>query len=176
MSNKYRFFHGGGYQQEKAESCIQFFTKLSELLSDDYEVARSGSKEFMIVHKHEFGDMFRLSDHYLVPFGTKQQITYYNKPHWSFRISDHWNWYESVDVCRSKNYIQCFNVNLPRSKRYVNTDERSIPVSAFQVAIYGNYDDEAYHCVYGEYKDKETNQWSWMEKTPEEVIAEWGLC
>ena len=175
MFSKYHFFPGGGHYQEQAEACIQFFTKLSELLSDDYEMINSGSREFMIIHKHKFGELFRISDHYLIPFGTKSQITYYNKPHWSFRISDHWNWFDTVDKCNQKNNIQCFNVDLPRTKRYVKDNERSVPISAFQVALYGNHNDEAYHCVYGAYKDKNTHKWCWMEKTPEEVISEYAL-
>lgn len=173
--NNYKFFKSGGRCQEKAEACINFFTKLSELLREDYEIVHSNSREYVITHKHWFGNLFRISDHYLVPFGTKSQITYYNKPYWSFRLSDHWNWYDTIEKCEYRNQIQCFNVDLPRGKRYTNDDKRSDPVSAFQVAIYGNHDDEAYHCVYGAYKDKNTHEWCWMEKTPEEVVNEYAL-
>ena len=173
----YKFFNNDSMFREQAEACITFFKNLTEALGDEYEMVNSGSKEFIIMHKHAFGDRFRLSDKYLVPFGTKSKITYYTKPYWSFRLSDHWNWYESTKLCKQKNFIQCFDVDLPVCfQRTVPEDQRSNSCNAIQVAIFGNRKDEAYHCVYGTYKDKETHEWKWMEKTPQEVIDEWNLA
>ena len=176
MSAKYRFCNVNSIYYEQAQACINFFTKLSELLSDDYELVHSNAKEYLIFHEHLHGRMFRISDHYLIPFGTKSKITYYTKPYWSFRISDHWNWYDTIKNCGLKNYLQCFNADLPRPKtRYVDNESRSDAVKAVQVAIFGNQKDDCYHCVYGAYRDKSTHQWTWMESTPEEVAEKYCL-
>lgn len=173
---KYRFFKNESNFAEQAESCIKFFKELYELLNEDYEVIGCGRNPWDYFVQCTDKGIFRLNDHYLIPNGTKNQITYYGKPYWSFRISDHWNWYEDTRKCKNKNYIQCFNVDLPRvRKRFVGDEFRSCGCSAIQVAIFGNHDDEAYHCVYGAYRNKENHEWMWMEKTPQEVIEEWYL-
>lgn len=175
---KPRFFNNDDMHREQAELCVKFFKGLSKLLREqgDYQTMGTGKcpKNFFVEGKDK--GIFRLNDHYLFPYGTKKQITYYGKPYWSFRISDHWNWYEQTKKCAQEQFIQCFNVDLPIiTKRFVENNQRSTAVAAMQVAIYKNHDDEAYHCVYGAYKDKNTHEWCWMEKTPEEVVNEYAL-
>ena len=165
-----KFFENDSIFREQAELCIKFYNQLAELLENDYQTTGD-----MFLEETNTGK-FHLRDNYIYPFGTRKQITYYNKPYWSFRISDHWNWYDTIHKCKQRNYIQCFNVDLPRRlKRTVADDICSHPFNAIQVAIYGNHDDEAYHCVYGTYKDKESREWRWMEKTPQEIIEEYCL-
>ena len=176
MLSKPRFFKNDSEFREQAELCVKFFKDLTTLLKDDYETMGSGKMPWNFFVEGKDKGIFRLNDHYLFPFGTKDQITYYTKPYWSFRISDHWNWYEPVKRCKQKNYIQCFNVDLPRiSTRYVDENTKSEPWNAIQVAIFGNHKDEAYHCVYGSYMDKSTHTWKWMDNTPENVIAQYSL-
>lgn len=163
---------------EKAEKCIAFFQKLTELLDEDYEVTYPNYSKFIREHCSADGKRkwFYISDHYLIPSGTRNKVTYYEKPKWSFRISDHWNWIAPQSKCTNIKLFQCFNVDLPIPNRQtVAYSERkgSEPVRAYQVAIYG--DDEAYHCVYGAYKDKKTHSWMWMDNIPEKVISEYWL-
>ena len=175
-----KFFKNDSSFREQAESCINFFEELTKLL-DEYETMWAGRPYYFIPSKDN--TRFRLSDRYLVPAGTKKEVTYYSKPKWSFRISDHWNWYEADKKCNQQQYIQCFNVSLPMiPRRFVNPEERSTPCNAIQVAILTHdhlkkgHDGEAYHCVYGTYKDKTTHTWQWMEKTPEQVVEEYCLA
>ena len=173
---KHKFFSNDSIFREQAEACVKFFKELKILLNEDYQRQGTGKfpKEFFVEGTEK--GIFRLNDQYLIPRGTRSQITYYGKPHWSFRLSDHWNWYETVGKCNQRQYIQCFNVDLPRlNNRYVEDHAHSPACYSIQVAIFGNHDDEAYHCVYGSYKNKETRKWEWMEKTPQQVIAEWNL-
>lgn len=174
MNSFNRFFKNDGIRREHAEACINFFKKLSDLLYDDYEIVKTGTNGFLVKRGTPENGVFRISDHYLVPYGTRSKITYYSKPHWSFRISDHWNWFAELDKCDQKNYIQCFCVDLPRPTR--RTVVENFPVHAIQVALFGNCKDEAYHCVFGEYKEKGSSEWKWMESTPEEVIEKYGLA
>ena len=177
-----KFYDNNSIFREQAELCIAFCKELQKLLCDDYETLGTSFHGFRkpIV---ENPDKFCVNDYYLVPLGTKKDVTYYGKPKWSFRFSDHWNWYESMKKCDLKNYIQCFNVDLPMiSKRFVEENKRSNGCHAIQVAIYTHdhlrkgHDDEAYHCVYGAYKNKETHTWEWMEKTPQQVVEEYCLA
>ena len=180
----HKFYKNESIFREQAEMCIAFSKKLQKLLSDSYETFGTSFEGFRspLVENKE-ANQFCLNDYYLVPFGTKKEITYYGKPKWSFRFSDHWNWYEARKKCDQESYIQCFNVNLPRvGCRFVDSTKRSNPCYAIQVAIFTHdhirkgHDGEAYHCVYGTYKDKETHTWQWMEKTPEQVIEEYCLA
>lgn len=173
----HKFFSNDSMFREQAEACVKFFKELKVLLNEDYQRIGTGKFPTNYFVEGREKNIFRLNDQYLIPVGTKKQITYYTKPYWSFRLSDHWNWYETTGKCKQEQFIQCFNADLPRiNKRFVDDNQRSSACHAIQVAIFGNHDDEAYHCVYGTYKDKETHEWKWMEKTPQEVIAEWNLA
>ena len=174
--SKYRFFKNDSFRREQAEACIKFFKKMAELLGDDYEMVGTGKCRrggHFLIEGTDKG-IFRIADHYLYPFGTESKITYYTKPYWSFRISDHWNWFAPLKQCKDEKFLQCFNVDLPRLTTRKD-DDRLNYVSAIQVALFGNHDDEAYHCVYGAYKDHETHEWKWMETTPEEIIEKYAL-
>ena len=179
--NHYKFFKNDSIFREQAESCVKFFEELTNLL-EDYETIGTGKFPKNYFVEHADNNIFRLQDKYLIPIGTKSQITYYSKPKWSFRISDHWNWFDKKN-CKQKGYIQCFNVNLPRLPyRFEEGEDRSSCCNAIQVAIFTHdnvkkgHDGEAYHCVYGSYKNKDTHSWEWMEKTPQQVIEEYCLA
>lgn len=179
-----KFYKNESIFREQAELCIAFSKELQKLLADDYETFGTtfhGLRRPIVENKDT--NKFCLNDYYLVPLGTKKEITYYSKPKWSFRFSDHWNWYEKSNRCDDTDFIQCFNVDLPRvGKRFVSEDKRSAPCTAIQVAIFTHdhvkkhHDGEAYHCVYGSYKNKDTHSWEWMEKTPQQVIEEYCLA
>lgn len=141
---------------EKIRKCNEFFYQLAELLKDDYEIVYP-------FEKNSFS-----SDKYLVPKGTKDQISYYGKPVGSFRFSTHWNWRESLDKCANERYIQCLNMDLPFAKKRKGEGQRSDPVMAEQIAYYGP--DLKYHTVYGEMIDKKQHKWTWLEDTPEAVV------
>lgn len=173
---KHKFFKNDSVFREQAELCVKFFKGLKDLLNEEYQHMGTGvcPKNYFVEGTKK--GIFRLNDHYLFPNGTKKQITYYGKPYWSFRLSDHWNWYEKTANCKQQNYIQCFNVDLPIiTHRFVDNEERSSVCSAIQIALFGNKEDEAYHCIYGAYKDKESHEWRWMETTPEEVVEKYYL-
>lgn len=158
-------------KREKAMACIDFFRKLSDILSEDYEIVKSGSDEYIIELNRD--DKFRVSDHYLVPFGTESQITYYGKPEWSFRISDHWNWKSSLKKCDKDWYIQCYSVDMPNVKNRLGQYKSSPQVKGIQVAIFGK--DKRYHCVYGECFNRNKKIWNWMETDPEEIAKQYDL-
>lgn len=141
-------------RDEKFTKCKIFFEKLAEVLSSDYEVVGSCNVDKSV---------------YLIPKGTKDQITYYGKPSKSFRLSDHWNWYSNLEKCSKEYYIQCLSVNMPRPNSRPEPGMASKPKLGDQVAIIG--DDGKYHCAYGEIFDRKTKKWGWIESTPEEVAA-----
>ena len=94
---------------------------------------------------------------YLVPAGTEDQVTYHSKPEFSFRVSDHWNWYANIKKCSDPNYVQCFcfDVVAPRRRDPIRPEMATKPRDACLVAFYGK--DHTYHCIYGD-------AWEWPEK------------
>ena len=66
------------------KACENFFSELTRILDGKYEVVGSCNQDI---------------SRYLIPAGTKEQITYYGKPELSFRISDHWSWDSNVKKC-----------------------------------------------------------------------------
>lgn len=133
--------------------CRAFFDKLADILKEKYVVVNSCNKDLSA---------------YLVPIGTEDQITYYGKPLFSFRVSDHWNWYSSGLKCSDLSYIQCFSSGvqypLPRDPNY--PDKPTKARHACQVAYVGK--DGAYHPVYGEVWFKGRYNWKSVH-SPEEV-------
>ena len=140
------------YEMKKA--CLDFILKLEELLPD-YEIIGSCNRDISL---------------YLIPKGTEGYISYESKPGKSFRMSDHWNWYANVNKCSNENYIQCLSVDVPYPKKRIAPGRPSESIVAYQVAFCG--ENGVYHAVYGEKWDRKTKTWSWIEKTPEEVIKE----
>ena len=140
------------------EKCEVFFNKLVDLLSDDYVLVGSCNQD---------------NSAYLVPKGTEEEISWYGKPEWSFRISEHWNWYANLKKCEDETFVQCESLQLPRARFRRKEGYASIPIYASQVCVYYN---GKYHCIYGRYRDhynKKRNgtNWPWMENDPE-AIAE----
>ena len=140
---------------DKQLACKAFFTELSELLNESYEVVGSCNND---------------SSAYLIPKGTGEQITYYGKPADSFRISDHWNWYSNINKCSNPKYIQCYSVDCPFPRKREEAGRPTKPRRAFQVAFIGK--DGKYHAVYGEVFNRKSKNWEWLERTPQEVLAE----
>ena len=134
------------------EKCKEFFIELSIALGADYELVESCNNDI---------------SRYLIPKGTREQITYYGKPDNSFRLSDHWNWYSSLFKCNNEHYIQCFSVDAPWSKKRVAPGKASKPIYCVQVCVMG--EDKKYHCVYGERFNRRTKTWEWIESDPYEV-------
>lgn len=107
----------------------------------------------------------------LVLSGTEDQISYQSKPKYSFRYSDHWNWYSSLKKCPNPDYIQCYNIHMPRPRCRKEVGKATEPWAAIQVAFYG--EDGQYRCVYGKYFDRYTGTWKWRENTVDAVIKNW---
>lgn len=139
-------------REEKMVACKKFFDELAKQLVS-YDVVKSCNQDLSA---------------YLIPTGTIEALTYYDKPDKSFRISDHWNWYANVNKCEKSNYIQCFNPDLPWAKRRTDPGKASKPIYACQVAFFYN---NMYRVVYGEKFDRKTRKWSWVDNTVENVIA-----
>lgn len=137
---------------EKLEKCREFFNSLAMLLYDAYDVMGSCNVDQTL---------------YLVPSGTQNQVTYSSKPARSFRISDHWNWYANIKKCAKERYIQCWSVDVPYPRRREEPGKASEPRRAIQVAMIGP--DGKYHCVYGEFFDRKTKTWGWLEANPVDV-------
>lgn len=125
--------------------CEEFFKCLTNLLGDDYEVLESCNKDF---------------SKYLVPKGKTNEVTYYGKPELSLRISDHWNWYSNINKCSDENYIQCYSPDILEPREREEEGKSTKPRKAISVALFIN---GQYHIVYGEYFNKETQEWSWKE-------------
>ena len=140
-------------KKEKYNACNKFFENLSIILKTSYEIIGSSNKDL---------------SRYLVPFGTENQITYYSKPAWSFRISDHWNWWANLKKCSDEKYVQCRSLDMPWVKNRVAPGMASEPRIGIQVAICDS--DGIYHHVFGEKFDRKSRKWSWVEKSPDEII------
>lgn len=140
------------WEEEMKERCKEFFDILAEKLTPTYT---------------KFGDISQVSK-YLIPAGTDEEVTYYSKPDYSFRVSDHWNWYANVKKCPDESYVQCFCEELLRPKRRKEPGLPSTPIFAINVSFFDPA-DKRYHVVYGEYWDKKVKAWRWIESNPDEI-------
>ena len=140
---------------EKRERCKAFYEELRTMLAVSYISIGSCNRDF---------------SEYLVPIGMEDQVSYYSKPYWSFRISDHWNWYANLRKCKDEDYIQCFSVDLPLPGKRLRPRKASRPVFGVQVALF--CEDGKYHCVYGDKYDPLTKKWTWNEADPIDVVYE----
>lgn len=127
---------------EKKALCIDYFNNLYEKLCLTHELVISCNDDISM---------------YLVPKGTKNQITYSSKPVDSYRVSDHWNWFANLKKCPYEKYVQCFNVDLPKAKPRTEEGKASKPVYGIQVAYFGK--DQKYHHVFGEKFDRTNGKW-----------------
>ena len=129
--------------------CRKFFDEVAKLLSDEYQVVGSCNKDLSA---------------YLVPNGTKNEITYQSKPACSLRVSDHWNWYSNLKKCPQEDYVQCHSVDLPEPQKRISPGKASAPIKATQVCLI--YPDGKYHCVFGRFYDRNMKKWKWMTADP----------
>lgn len=141
----------------KYDRCKSFFMILTDILrkNENYQLQISNNK-----------DSIKCST-YLVPHGTKSQITYYSKPDKSFRFSGHWNWYVPHNLCYNEHYIQCFTRDMPRTKPRDGEGLGSKPVLGTAVCVMGG--DGEYHVVYGEVFDRKKKTWGWLETDPADI-------
>lgn len=140
-------------KKEAMEKCMSFMDKLKELLKDYYEFYYSP---------------FAKQSCHLVPNGTAEENTYYSKPLYSFRCSDHWNWYANTKKCNVYWYVQCFNPDVFWPEKRKNSGATK-PRYCTNVSFFGY--DQKFHCVYGEKFDRKTKTYIWIESDPEEVAA-----
>lgn len=140
--------------KEKKEACVKYFDELANLLNGSYEVVSSCNNEH-----------FR--SRYLIKNGTVDELTYESKPMFSFRISDHWNWYSSTKKCTDHDYIQCFTTDMPRVKKRETENGASKPVFGVCVAFFD--EDKKYHVIFGEKFDRRTKKWSWVNTSPIDI-------
>lgn len=142
---------------EKMNCCLNFFNELSEAMRETHEVVGSCNRDLSA---------------YLVPEGMASEITYYSKPAFSFRVSDHWNWYANVKKCANERYVQCLCAELPYAHLRKYEGGPSQPIRAASVCAIGN--DGKYHVIYGEFWDKKTKTWRWIERSVQEYLNEIG--
>lgn len=133
------------------EKCNAFMERLAELLKDSYTFDRSP---------------FSPDSSYLAPKGHEDENTWYSKPEFSFRCSDHWNWYANVKKCSEYYYVQCYNKDVFWPEKRVGPKATKLRY-ACQV---GFFSDNCFRCVYGEKYDRHTKTYVWVEATPEEYI------
>lgn len=141
-------------EKNKLEQCYDFIEKLAILLGDDYELVASCNKD---------------TSRYLIPAGTRDQVTYYGKPVNSFRVSDHWSWYSSLKKCSEERYIQCYSMDVPPAKPRKIPGEATKGQRATQVCI--QLKDGMYHHVFGDKYDRVKHTWSWVENSVEAVAS-----
>lgn len=138
------------------ERCEDFFNKLADLMKDEYVLL-------------DYRDTSESA--YLIPIGTEDQMSWYGKPEWSFRISGHWSWYANTKKCADKDIVQCESVDLPVPRDRRAETGASMPIYAAQVCVYYN---GKYHCIYGNcYSRKRIHgkHWTFREADPK-AIAE----
>ena len=139
-------------KSERYTKCSEYFNKLADAINN-YTVIGSINQDF---------------SKYLIPNGTEQQLSYESKPMYSFRISDHWNWYANLNKCSKAWYIQCLTRDMPWAKKRLKEGYASKPINGVSVMFYGS--DGLYHCVFGEVFDRTTKTWNWIETPIEEVL------
>lgn len=144
-------------RDEDLEACEEFMKEMQRILDGKYEILGSCNKDI---------------SKYLIPIGTKSQVTYYGKPEKSFRISDHWNWYSNTKKCRDFSYVQCESVDMPKARERKD-GYATKPRKGLQVAIQGT--DGKYHHVFGYKWNPEQEEFEWVSNNPMDICREWGL-
>jgi hypothetical protein len=154
---------------ERQEIEDMTFDEMAERVKDFYNKLVDISKEHFFVVESCNNDL----SSYLLPNTTNvEDVSYYGKPLWSFRMSDHWNWYANVKRCNTWNYIQCNSIDMPWARRRI--DYRATkPLRGYQVCVMA--EDGLYHCVYGEIFDRKEKKWYWIETEPESIYKMIGM-
>jgi len=137
------------------DACNKYFDELVKQAGDSFTVVGSCNKDV---------------SRYLVPKGTEHEITYYGKPYFSFRVSDHWNWRASTKKCVDPHHVQCFTKDLHFPFRRPSEHRASKPVYASCVGYYGP--DKQYHIVCGEVYDSKIKGVRWITRSISDVITE----
>ena len=148
----------GQMEKAKMDECDEFFDKLADILGDRYEILPSCNKDL---------------SRYLVPKGTGDQVTYYGKPEFSFRVSDHWNWYSNLEKCSDERYIQCYSMDMPSPRPRPAPGVGTNAINGYQVAIqlHGRY-----HHVFGDRYNRKIRRWEYVDYTdPEQIARTYGL-
>ena len=141
---------------EKLIRCGNFIASLAYLLGPRYELLPSCNKDI---------------SRYLIPAGSKHELSYYGKPDKSFRFSDHWNWYSSTKKCTDEKMVQCRSLDMPWARHRVDPGKATKPRYGIQVCIY-NKSDGCYHHIYGDKFDRETKTWTWVDDVDIVKLAE----
>lgn len=134
--------------------CYDYLNNLAKMLESSHEMADSCNKD---------------KTRYLVPKGTENQITYYGKPLFSFRVSDHWNWKAPLKKCVDPHRVQCFTKDLHYPLDRVGEGRASKPILACSVGYYGM--DNQYHIVCGEVYNPKTRTAEFIMKDLNEVVT-----
>lgn len=148
--------------QEKKELCNKFFDELVTALNEEWKEQNLGSEWTIVKSCNQ--DFSR----YLVRKGNENYITYYGKPEFSFRISDHWNWFSNTKKCEDPFYVQCNSSDMPYA-RFRPDSRATKPRYGVQVCM--TIDGEVYRCVFGECFDRQSKTWSWKDNTPKSVAS-----
>ena len=132
---------------EKLTLCGNFIASLAYLLWPRYELLPSCNRDI---------------SRYLIPVGTKPELSYYGKPDKSFRFSDHWNWYSSAKKCADETIVQCRSLDMPWTRQREEPGKATKPRYGIQVCIYSAADG-CYHHVYGDKFDRKAKTWAWVD-------------
>lgn len=98
---------------------------------------------------------------YLVPDAKSiKQITYASKPEFSYRFSDHWNWYANTKENSDESYIQCYSSDLLEPFDRMADGKASNPIFAISI---GFFEDGEYHVIFGDKYDFDARKWVWVE-------------
>lgn len=141
---------------EKLILCGNFISSLAYMLYPCYELLPSCNHDI---------------SRYLIPEGTRSEVTYYGKPDKSFRFSDHWNWYTSSKKCDDETIIQCKSIDMPWTRRRAEPGKATKPIYGIQVAMY-DATRGCYHHIYGEKFDRKTKTWTWDDSININKLAE----
>lgn len=99
---------------------------------------------------------------YLIPNGTKEEISYSSKPRHSFRISDHWSWRSNLSKNPNEGYVQCCNVSFPPAMRREEPGKAGKPWKGWCIAY--TEDGYYYKTIFGAAYDRATNMWHVVNK------------
>ena len=144
----------GNFAKEyKKNSCYSTFLDLATALVKHYDLVASSNNDGSL---------------YLIPKGSNEHLSYYEKPINSFRVSDHWNWYSSLTQCSDPKHIQCYSMDMPFPRKRVSPEKATKPRFGMQIAFYGP--DKKYRHVFGERFDRRTNTWSWKESSVDDIL------
>lgn len=137
----------------RRQQCYSMFLNMAEALIKHYDLVASSNND---------------GSAYLIPKGSNEHLSYYEKPVNSFRISDHWNWYSNIKKCDDPKLIQCYSADMPYPRKREQEGKATSPRFGMQIAFYGP--DKKYHHVFGEKFDQATGSWAWEEPSADDIL------